>query len=87
MILSAAYALWLFARVVYGKVEKHALEAIPDLDRREIALLAPLALLVIWFGVQPNGILSMSQASVDTILGLVQSGLGPKAALLTGGLK
>ena len=87
VILSAAYALWLFARVVYGKVEKHALEAIPDLDRREIALLAPLALLVIWFGVQPNGILSMSQASVDTILGLVQSGLGPKAALLTGGLK
>ncbi len=43
VILSAAYALWLFARVVYGKVEKHALETIPDLSLREIAILAPLA--------------------------------------------
>ena len=44
VILSAAYALWLFARVVYGKLEKHELETIPDLDARELALLVPLAL-------------------------------------------
>jgi NADH-quinone oxidoreductase subunit M len=80
VILSAAYALWLFARVVYGKLEKHELEAIPDLDRRELALLVPLALLVVWFGVQPNAILAMSQASVDGIIGLVQAGLPGKLA-------
>jgi NADH-quinone oxidoreductase subunit M len=80
VILSAAYALWLFARVVYGKLEKHALEAIPDLDARELALLVPLALLVLWFGVQPGAILAMSQASVDALLGAVQAGLGGKLA-------
>ena len=82
VILSAAYALWLFARVVYGKLEKHALETIPDLDKREIALLAPLALLVLYFGVQPNAILAMSQASVDAMLKLVQSGVAGKLAAL-----
>jgi NADH-quinone oxidoreductase subunit M len=82
VILSAAYALWLFARVVYGKVEKHALETIPDLSLREIAILAPLALLVIYFGVQPNAILSMSQASVDALLAAVQAGLPAKSAAL-----
>jgi NADH-quinone oxidoreductase subunit M len=82
VILSAAYALWLFARVVYGKMEKHELEAIPDLDAREIAILAPLALLVIYFGVQPNAILAMSQASVDGILAAMQAALPQKAALI-----
>jgi NADH-quinone oxidoreductase subunit M len=80
VILSAAYALWLFARVVYGKTEKHALEAIPDLDAREIAILAPLALLVIYFGVQPNAILSMSQASVDALLAAMKAVMPVKAA-------
>jgi NADH-quinone oxidoreductase subunit M len=82
VVFSACYALWLFARVVYGKVEKHSLEAIPDLDKREMALLLPLAVLVVYFGVQPNAILSMSQASVDGILAAVQAGLGGKLAVL-----
>ncbi len=82
VILSAAYALWLFARVVYGKTEKHALETIPDLSIREIAILAPLAVLVIYYGVQPNAILSMSQASVDALIAGLQSGLPAKAASL-----
>ena len=82
VILSAAYALWLFARVVYGKLEKHELETIPDLDGRELALLVPLAFLVLYFGVQPNAILSMSQASVDALLGAMKAGLGGKLAVL-----
>ncbi len=68
VILSAAYALWLFARVVYGDLHHHALRTIPDLDRRELVLLVPLAALVIYFGVQPNAILALSQASVDAML-------------------
>ncbi|MCA3645759.1 MAG: NADH-quinone oxidoreductase subunit M [Methylobacterium sp.] len=82
VILSAAYALWLFARVVYGRIEKHALVSIPDLSLREIAILAPLAVLVIYYGVQPNAILSMSQASVDALIAGLQSGLPAKAAAL-----
>ncbi|MCA0405569.1 MAG: NADH-quinone oxidoreductase subunit M [Proteobacteria bacterium] len=82
VIFSACYALWLFARVVYGKVEKHALETIPDLDARELALLVPLALLTVYYGVQPDVILNMSQASVDALIGAMKTGLGGKLALL-----
>jgi NADH-quinone oxidoreductase subunit M len=68
VILSACYALWAFARVVYGRIANHALEGIPDIDRREAGLLVPLALLVVWFGVQPNPILTTSEASVRQLL-------------------
>ena len=73
IILSAAYALWLFARVIYGKLEKPALSSIPDLDLREIAMLAPLLVLVIYYGIQPNAILNTSAAAVDGIIRQVQS--------------
>jgi NADH-quinone oxidoreductase subunit M len=84
VILSACYALWLFARVVFGPVEKHALEAIPDLDRREMAMLAPLVILVIYYGVQPGPILDACAASVDQILKTYQAALAAaqKTALL-----
>ncbi len=82
VIFSACYALWLFARVVYGKLDKPALEAIPDLDRRELVLLVPLALLSVYYGVQPDVILNVSQASVQALIGAMETGLGSKLALL-----
>src|SRR3954468_7867290 len=54
VILSAAYALWLYARVIFGRLEKPSLQRIADLSGREIAILAPLAVLVIYYGVKPG---------------------------------
>jgi len=79
VILSACYALWLFARVVFGEVKRPVFETIPDLDRREMAMLAPLVLLVIYYGVQPGQILDASAASVDQILKAYQAAAGAAA--------
>jgi NADH-quinone oxidoreductase subunit M len=68
VILSAAYALYLYRRVVFGVLDKPSLMSMKDLNGREIALLAPLALLVIWYGVQPGAILNASAASVDLLI-------------------
>ncbi len=57
IILSAAYALWLYRRVIFGVIEKDNLRTIADLDRREMAILAPLVALVIWYGIQPAAVL------------------------------
>jgi NADH-quinone oxidoreductase subunit M len=73
VILSACYALWLFARVVFGEVKRPVFETIPDLDRREMAMLAPLVILVIYYGVQPGPILDACAASVDQILKVYQA--------------
>ncbi len=82
VILSAAYALWLFARVIYGKLDKPNLLHIPDLDKRELALLLPLLVLVIYYGVQPNAILDMSSASVEGIVKQVQAAMTTKIGLI-----
>jgi NADH-quinone oxidoreductase subunit M len=68
VILSAGYALWLYRRVVFGKLEKHNLEWIPDVTRREFATLAPLLVLTILFGVYPAPILDVIGASVENLL-------------------
>jgi NADH-quinone oxidoreductase subunit M len=68
VILSAPYMLWLFSRVLYGTLEKPSLRTITDLNGREIAILAPLVLLVIYYGVQPQPILDSFAASTDTLV-------------------
>jgi NADH-quinone oxidoreductase subunit M len=73
VILSACYALWLFARVIFGEIRRPVFETIPDLDRREMAMLAPLVILVIYYGVQPGPILDASAASVDQIVKTYQA--------------
>jgi NADH-quinone oxidoreductase subunit M len=83
VILSACYALWVFARVIYGKVTNPSLQLIPDLDRRELALLVPLVALVIYYGVQPNPILKTSEASVQLVVRQVEAALAGAASAPT----
>jgi len=68
VILSAAYALYLYRRVVFGALEKASLREIMDLTPREIAIFAPLVALTIYYGVLPGQILSATQASVDNLI-------------------
>jgi NADH-quinone oxidoreductase subunit M len=69
IILSAAYALWLYRRVIFGPLEKESLRSMTDLETREMAILAPLVLLVIFFGVYPSPVFDATEASVDALLG------------------
>jgi len=68
VILSACYALFLYRRVIFGVIEKPALATLSDLSSREIALLAPLAALTIYYGVHPGPILDASAASVGLLV-------------------
>jgi NADH-quinone oxidoreductase subunit M len=68
VILSAAYALWLYGRMIFGKLEKANLTAILDLSRREAVILVPLAVLAIFFGIYPAPILDVTAASVDQLI-------------------
>ncbi|MBU4530297.1 MAG: NADH-quinone oxidoreductase subunit M [Hoeflea sp.] len=68
VILSAAYALWLYRRVVFGALEKESLKAMLDLSRREKVILYPLVALIILFGVYPAPIFDVTAASVDALI-------------------
>jgi len=75
VILSAAYALWLYRRVVFGELVKPELKDIADLDRREIAILVPLALLTIWYGIRPGTILDAFAAPTEALIKNYQAAL------------
>src|SRR6202140_3068841 len=54
VILSAAYALWLYRKVIFGVLEKPSLAGILDLDAREMLVLGPLVALTILIGIYPK---------------------------------
>jgi NADH-quinone oxidoreductase subunit M len=68
VVLSAAYALWLYRRVIFGLLEKPELKAITDLDTREIVVMAPLVALTILFGIYPAPLLDIMAVSVDHLI-------------------
>src|SRR6516162_9732911 len=75
-ILSAAYALWLYRKIIFGKLEKPSLLRIKDIGWREIAIMAPLVVLTITFGVYPKLVLDISSASVAQLIDNYQHAVG-----------
>ncbi len=75
VILSAAYALWLYRRVMFGALEKENLKDMLDLSGREKLILYPLLVLVILFGVYPAPVFDVTQASVEALISNYQAAL------------
>jgi NADH-quinone oxidoreductase subunit M len=75
VVLSAAYALWLYRRVIFGVLDKESLKSILDLSPREKLLLYPLAALVIFFGVYPAPVFDVISASVEQLINNYQAAL------------
>jgi NADH-quinone oxidoreductase subunit M len=82
VILSAAYALWLYRRVIFGALTKESLKGILDLDRREVAVLVPLVVLTILFGFYPAPILDATAASVQLVAENFGKAIGAAAPLV-----
>lgn len=68
VILSAAYALWLYRRVIFGALTKDSLKGLLDLSTREKVIIYPLAVLVIFFGVYPAPVFDATAASVKALV-------------------
>ena len=75
VILSAAYALWLYRKVIFGALTKESLKGLLDLSTREKAILYPLVVLVIFFGVYPAPIFDATAASVEALVNNVTASL------------
>jgi NADH-quinone oxidoreductase subunit M len=75
VILSAGYALWLYRRIIFGVLDKDSLKGLLDLSLREKAILYPLVILVIFFGVYPAPVFNATAASVDALLNNVNVAL------------
>ena len=75
MILGAAYALWLYGRIIFGELTKDSLKGILDMNMREVVVFLPLALLTLWMGVYPSSFLDPMAPSIDKLVGDYQTAI------------
>ncbi|HXS06460.1 MAG TPA: NADH-quinone oxidoreductase subunit M [Rhizomicrobium sp.] len=68
VILSAAYALFLYRRIIFGALVKPTLQTIQDLTAREVAILAPLVVITIALGVYPKPVFDVTTPSVAKLV-------------------
>lgn len=85
IILGAAYMLYLYWRVAYGTSRNADAAAMPDLSKRELALLVPIALAVLWMGVYPESFLAPMRKDVGLLLARVERANPPGDARIAMG--
>ena len=68
VILAAAYILWLYKRVVFGKMENIQLKKIKDVNLSEAAILGVLSAAVLFFGFYPDPLFQTVNVSVDNLI-------------------
>lgn len=74
VIFAAVYLLWMYQRVVFGKVTNEKLTSqLTDLTAREIIVLVPIFVFIVWIGIYPTTFLNLSEAPVEAILNHVKN--------------
>ena len=75
VILGAAYMLFLYRRIIFGELTKENLMKIADMNRREMAIFAPLLFITIWMGVYPTVFLDFMHVSVENLINHIETSL------------
>ncbi len=68
VILGAAYMLWMFQRVMFGKITKPENEKLQDLSAREITVLVPMVIMIFLMGIYPKLFFSKMDVTVENFL-------------------
>jgi len=82
IILSAAYMLYLYRRIIFGQMNKEALMKIKDLSTREWTIFAPLIVLTLWMGIYPSSFLDFMHVSVENLINQVETALAANSQSL-----
>ena len=80
VILSAAYALWLYRRVLFGDLIKESLKSITDMNAREVTVLVPLVVLTVLLGIYPSLATDLFGPTVEALVENVNSAIAQAAA-------
>jgi NADH-quinone oxidoreductase subunit M len=85
VIFSAAYLLWAIQRILFNALDKKVNFHIPDLNRREVALLIPLLAGIVWLGIYPQPVLRRMEPSAERFVQMVQTrAVNPPSASVGG---
>lgn len=72
VILAAAYLLWMFQRVMQGPIKHERVLTFTDVNKREVAYLVPVVIMMFWMGIYPKPFLNRMDSSVNHLLDLVK---------------
>jgi NADH-quinone oxidoreductase subunit M len=75
VILGAAYMLWLYKRVVFGKLVNKDLTKMVDLNKSEYFILSCLAIPTLFFGFYPDPLINTMEVSVDDLINMYNNNL------------
>ena len=81
VIFAAVYLLWMYQRVIFGTVTNPANRGLADLSMREIAVLVPVLVFIVWIGVSPNTFLKQSAGVTKQIVTSVRTPSVPAVTL------
>lgn len=68
VIFAAVYLLWMYQRVFFGKVTNPKLDGLKDMNAREILVLAPIFIFIVWIGIYPGTFLKVSDRSTAKVV-------------------
>ena len=68
VILVAAYMLWLYRRVVFGRIASTEIKEMADLDKTELYIFASLVFLILFFGFYPEPLLNTIDVSINNLI-------------------
>lgn len=74
VIFAAVYLLWMYQRVVFGEVKNQHLHNLKDLNSREIMILIPILIFIVWIGIYPSTFLKVSERTSNAIVNQVLNG-------------
>jgi NADH-quinone oxidoreductase subunit M len=68
VIFAAVYLLWMYQRVAYGEVKNHKLHDLKDMNGREIFVIIPIFIFIVWIGIYPSTFLKVSEKTTEKII-------------------
>lgn len=68
VIFAAVYLLWMYQRVVFGEVKNPKLNSLTDMNKREIFVMVPIFIFIVWIGIYPSTFLKVSAKSVNKVI-------------------
>jgi len=68
VIFAAIYLLWMYQRVVFGEVTNPKLNDLKDMNKREILVMVPIFIFIVWIGIYPGTFLKVSAKSVNKVI-------------------
>ena len=81
VILGAAYMLWLYKRIIFGKIINEEVKSMIDLKRFEVIILFSLVVPIIFFGFYPEPIMNSIEVSVENVLNMYNTSINNNIAL------